>query len=82
MSLVGPRPHLKEELHFFKGWKRKRFKAVPGMTGLWQVSGRHSLKQDKAARLDIEYMENMSFLLDLKIILKTIPAIIFTKGKW
>ncbi len=82
MSFVGPRPCLKEELHLFKGWKKKRFNAKPGLTGLWQVSGRHELNLEKAALLDTYYINHMSLALDLKIILKTIPAIIFSRGKW
>ncbi|MEK6837564.1 MAG: sugar transferase [Nanoarchaeota archaeon] len=82
MSLVGPRPHLKEELRFFQGWKLRRFSVRPGMTGLWQVSGRHELNSDKAASLDLYYVNHMSFSLDLKILLKTVPAIIFSRGRW
>jgi len=82
MSFVGPRPCLKEELHLFRGWKRKRFSIKPGITGLWQVSGRHDLNLDKAALLDIYYASHMSLALDLKIILKTIPAIVFSRGRW
>lgn len=82
MSFVGPRPCLKKELYLFEGWKRKRFRIKPGLTGLWQVSGRHELSLDKAALLDLYYINHMSFVLDLKIILKTIPAIIFSKGRW
>ena len=82
MSLVGPRPHLKEELHFFKDWRRRRFNIRPGLTGLWQISGRHALYSEKAAALDLYYINHMSFSLDLKILLKTIPAIIFSRGKW
>lgn len=82
MSLVGPRPHLKEELHYFPGWRRKRFGVRPGMTGLWQISGRHELSLDKTVSLDIYYIKHISFLIDIKIILKTIPAIMFSRGKW
>ena len=82
MSIVGPRPHLKEELHFFKAWKTKRFEVKPGLTGLWQIGGRHELNSEKAAALDIYYINHMSLALDLKIILKTIPAIIFSRGRW
>ena len=82
MSFVGPRPCLKEELYLFKGWKRKRFGVKPGLTGLWQVSGRHELNLDKAALLDLYYINHISLTLDLKIVLKTIPAIIFSRGRW
>ena len=82
MSFVGPRPCLKEELRLFKGWKGKRFNTLPGLTGLWQVSGRHELNLNKSAMLDVYYSNNISWFLDLKIVLKTIPAIIFSKGRW
>lgn len=82
MSFVGPRPHLRSELPNFSGWKMQRFRAKPGLTGLWQVSGRHELNFDKAILLDIYYIKHKSFILDLQIILKTIPSIIFSTGKW
>ena len=82
MSLVGPRPHFKEELQALKGWQRKRFSVQPGMTGLWQISGRHELSFDKTVFLDIYYINHLSLLLDLKIMIKTIPAILFSGGKW
>jgi len=82
MSFVGPRPCLKEELHLFKEWKIKRFRVKPGLTGLWQVSGRHELNLNKAALLDLYYANHMSFAMDIKIILKTIPVIIFSRGRF
>jgi lipopolysaccharide/colanic/teichoic acid biosynthesis glycosyltransferase len=82
MSLVGPRPHFKEEMNILKGFKRKRFDARPGMTGLWQVSGRHDLSFERTVFLDLYYVKHMSFLLDLKILFKTIPAILFSRGYW
>jgi len=82
MSLVGPRPHLKKELGLFKGWKSRRFSVKPGLTGLWQVSGRHDLNQEKAASLDLYYINQMSLKLDLEIIIKTIPSILFSGGRW
>ena len=82
MSLVGPRPHLKSEMMFFGGWRRNRLSVKPGLTGLWQVSGRHELDFDKAVLLDLYYIKHMSFTLDLKILVKTIPSIIYSKGRW
>jgi exopolysaccharide biosynthesis polyprenyl glycosylphosphotransferase len=82
MSLVGPRPHLQEELPNFSGWRMARFKVKPGLTGLWQVNGRHELNFDKAVLYDIYYVKHMSLLLDISIILKTIPSIIMTKGRY
>lgn len=82
MSLVGPRPHLPEEIVLFKKWREARFDVKPGLTGLWQINGRHELDHDRAALLDIYYIQNMSLLYDIEIILKTIPAIIFSEGEW
>ncbi|MBD3387332.1 MAG: exopolysaccharide biosynthesis polyprenyl glycosylphosphotransferase [Candidatus Altiarchaeales archaeon] len=82
MSLVGPRPHIPEEMDLFKGWRRNRFKVKPGLTGLWQVSGRHEIDVDKAVLLDIYYIKHMSPMLDLKILVKTIPSIMLSKGRW
>ncbi len=82
MSIVGPRPHLKEELKHFKGWRMARFNIKPGLTGLWQVNGRHELNFDKAILYDIYYTKHMSLMLDISIILKTIPSILMTRGKY
>ncbi len=82
MSVVGPRPHLEIELENFKGWRMERFKVKPGLTGMWQVNGRHELNFDKAVLYDIYYIKHRSILLDLKIILKTIPSIIMSKGRY
>jgi len=81
MSIVGPRPFLKKELKFFKGWRMARFKVMPGLTGMWQVNGRHELNIDKAILYDIYYVKHMSFVLDILIILKTIPSILMSRGK-
>jgi lipopolysaccharide/colanic/teichoic acid biosynthesis glycosyltransferase len=75
MSLVGPRPCVPYEAQEYLIWHRHRFDVLPGMTGLWQVSGKNSLTFAQMIRLDIAYSERMSLLFDLKIILKTIPAI-------
>ena len=81
MSIVGPRPHLQIELPAFKGWRMARFRVKPGMTGMWQVSGRHELNFDKAVLYDIYYVKHQSFLLDIAIIAKTVPAIIMSRGR-
>lgn len=78
MSLVGPRPHLKEELKGLEPWQKHRFDVLPGMTGLWQISGRHELSFEKSVLLDLYYVKNMSFKLDLEVMLKTAPAILFS----
>jgi lipopolysaccharide/colanic/teichoic acid biosynthesis glycosyltransferase len=75
MSLVGPRPCIPYEYELYEPWHRRRFDAVPGLTGLWQVSGKNRTTFDQMVRLDIEYSERLSLFLDLKILLKTIPAL-------
>jgi len=80
MSLVGPRPPLGYEVPHYKDWHRKRLSVKPGLTGLWQVRGRSTVPFDEMVRLDMKYIENWSFLLDLKIILRTIPVMLFGLG--
>ena len=75
MSLVGPRPPISYEVECYEAWHRKRLDVKPGLTGLWQVSGRYRLSFEQMVQLDIYYIENWSLWLDLKIILKTIPAL-------
>jgi len=75
MSLVGPRPCIPYEYELYQPWQRRRFDAVPGLTGLWQVSGKNRTTFNEMIRLDIEYAQRMSLGLDLKIILKTLPAL-------
>ena len=77
MSLVGPRPVLPWEVELLEEADHVRFEIKPGMTGLWQVSGRSRLPMSKAFQLDREYVARQSFLLDLKILLKTLPAVLF-----
>ena len=75
MSLVGPRPVLPWEAELFEERYRKRFLVKPGISGLWQVSGRSKLTMRQALELDIEYADRQSLALDLSIILRTVPAI-------
>jgi len=75
MSLVGPRPCIPYEYELYQPWQRRRFDAVAGLTGLWQVSGKNRTTFNEMIRLDIEYSERVSLWLDLKIILKTLPAL-------
>jgi len=76
MSLVGPRPNLPYELEQFdKEWYRMRYVALPGLSGLWQVSGRSRLTFEKMMELDYEYVMNRSLLMDFKIAIMTIPAV-------
>jgi lipopolysaccharide/colanic/teichoic acid biosynthesis glycosyltransferase len=75
MSLVGPRPCVPYEYDLYEPWQRQRFKSVPGLTGLWQVSGKNKTTFNQMIRLDIEYAERINPWLDLKIIMKTLPAL-------
>lgn len=76
MSIVGPRPCLPYEYERYEPWHRERFNAVPGLTGLWQVSGKNRTTFDEMVRLDIRYSETRSLWLDAKIIFMTVPALI------
>lgn len=80
MSVVGPRPPIPYEVEQYELWQRKRLDMKPGITGLWQVSGRNRLKFEEMVRIDIFYIENWSLLLDLKIILLTVPAVLRGDG--
>jgi lipopolysaccharide/colanic/teichoic acid biosynthesis glycosyltransferase len=75
MSLVGPRPCVAYEYENYLPWQRERFNSLPGLTGLWQVSGKNRTTFTEMIRLDIEYSRSKTLWLDLKIILKTIPAL-------
>jgi exopolysaccharide production protein ExoY len=75
MSMVGPRPCIPYEYERYQPWQRRRFDAVPGLTGLWQVSGKNRTTFNEMIRFDIDYSERMSFWLDLKIIFRTLPAL-------
>jgi exopolysaccharide production protein ExoY len=76
MSLVGPRPCLSYEFEYYKPWQKERIMALPGLTGLWQVSGKNRTTFDEMICLDIRYARNPSFLQDLKIMARTIPALL------
>jgi lipopolysaccharide/colanic/teichoic acid biosynthesis glycosyltransferase len=80
MSLVGPRPALPWEADLFKPIHYQRFLVAPGLTGLWQVSGRNSLTMRQGLELDLEYVERQNFLLDLMILLKTVPVVLSAQG--
>lgn len=81
MSIVGPRPPLPRELKNYKPWHHAKFLGKPGLTGLWQVSGRANIKNfDKVIALDYEYLKNWTIMKDIGIILKTIPVVILADG--
>jgi exopolysaccharide biosynthesis polyprenyl glycosylphosphotransferase len=80
MSLVGPRPLPQRDFERLEDWHKKRYLVMPGITGLWQVSGRSELDFDDLVRLDFLYLERWSVFLDLTILLKTVPAVIGRRG--
>lgn len=82
MSLIGPRPAVPSEVALYQEWHKKRLQIWPGISGLWQVSGRSELSFDEMALLDIYYIENWSLLLDLEIALRTIPALLLGTGAY
>ena len=82
MSVVGPRPHLENELAEFPDEGMRRLLIKPGITGLWQVNGRSELSLEDSLRLDLSYVENWSMTGDLAIILKTVRAMITPRGAY
>ncbi len=82
MSLVGPRPPLPSEVDQYADWQMNRFDVLPGVVGLPQVSGRSDLSFDDTIALDLFYIENWSPVLDIKILLKTIPTVLFGRGAY
>jgi len=80
MSLVGPRPPLPEEVQQYAWMFRKRLSVKPGVTCIWQISGRNNVSFERWMEMDHEYIENWSLWLDLKILLNTIPAVLFSRG--
>jgi lipopolysaccharide/colanic/teichoic acid biosynthesis glycosyltransferase len=82
MSMVGPRPPLPEEVKEYKPWHKQRLTVIGGMTGLWQVSGRSDLTFDELCLLDIYYIENWSLALDIRILLQTVPYVLFGRGAY
>ena len=82
MSLVGPRPLPIRDFKLLDAWHRKRYLVLPGVTGLWQISGRSNLGFDDLVRLDFYYLENWSVWMDVSVLVKTIPAVIAGRGAY
>ncbi len=80
MSFVGPRPPIPEEVSLYERWQRRRLSMKPGLTGLWQVSGRNTVDFNTWMKLDLEYIDRWSLWLDVKIFLKTIPVVLSRRG--
>jgi exopolysaccharide biosynthesis polyprenyl glycosylphosphotransferase len=80
MSLVGPRPPLPQEVARYERWQRRRLSMKPGITCLWQISGRNEVSFQDWMKLDLTYIDNWSLLLDLKILLKTVPVVLLGRG--
>lgn len=80
MSFIGPRPNIPGEVEAYKDWQKRRLEVLPGITGLAQVNGRSSIPFDRIARYDIEYVDNESLPLDVKILLQTVPLVLRGKG--
>jgi len=82
MSLVGPRPSLPNEVEQYQSWQKLRLSVKPGLTGLWQISGRSELGFDEMVRLDLEYIAKGNFFYDIIIIFKTIPVVFKSRGAY
>lgn len=82
MSLVGPRPPFPEEVERYEPWMLRRLSVRPGLTCLWQVRGRSDLSFEEWMRLDIEYVDRLSFWLDLRILALTLPAVVSARGAY
>jgi lipopolysaccharide/colanic/teichoic acid biosynthesis glycosyltransferase len=82
MSLVGPRPLPVRDFGLLEPWHLKRYLVLPGVTGLWQISGRSNLSFDDLVRLDFYYLDNWSIWLDISILAKTIPAVVSQRGAY
>ena len=80
MSLVGPRPAIPYELQYYKDWHHHRHTVQPGITGMWQVYGRSVVGFDEAMMLDVRYVNELTFWLDVKLILLTIPIMLMQRG--
>jgi len=82
MSLVGPRPTVPSEVEKYEIWQRRRFSMKPGITCLWQISGRNEIDHENWMKLDLEYIDNFSLWLDVNILIRTIPVVLIGKGAY
>ena len=82
MSIVGPRPNLPSEVSQYLPWQKRRLDVTPGITCFWQIAGRSHIGFQEWMRLDLEYVRKRSYITDLKIMLKTVPAVIARKGAY
>ena len=82
MSLVGPRPPVPAEVQEYSLADRRRLDVTPGITCIWQVSGRSDIDFEGQVRLDVQYINSQSFLTDVMILLKTVPAVLLGKGAY
>lgn len=82
MSLVGPRPQVQKEVDLYERGMERRLLVRPGMTGLWQVSGRNDLAPEEARRLDLFYVDNWSMMQDLSILGRTVGAVFSSRGAY
>jgi lipopolysaccharide/colanic/teichoic acid biosynthesis glycosyltransferase len=80
MSLVGPRPPIPSEVMQYQGSERRRLSMRPGLTCIWQTTGRNDVQFDEWMRLDLEYIDEWSLSRDLRIILRTVPQVLFARG--
>jgi len=81
MSLVGPRPPISYEVEQYTEWHRLRLSVPPGVTGLWQVTGRNKVSFDEMVRLDLDYIESWTLGLDIRILVRTVPAVVLHRGR-
>jgi lipopolysaccharide/colanic/teichoic acid biosynthesis glycosyltransferase len=82
MSLVGPRPPLPNEVAQYTPYQRQRLEVTPGITCIWQVSGRSDIPFQEQVKMDLEYIENQSFCYDIELLLKTVPAVLKARGAY
>jgi lipopolysaccharide/colanic/teichoic acid biosynthesis glycosyltransferase len=82
MSVVGPRPPVPPEVSKYEAWQRRRLSVRPGLTCIWQVSGRSEIPFPKQVELDVEYIQKRSFAFDLLLLAKTIPAVLTARGAY